>query len=178
MGTKPTIDSIREGVGDPQFLHNWKLNIVKFPAVGTYPDPEALNWRCATSDIPTASVLNSSIVIRGHTVHYPSGIIKYSETLTLSFIEDTDGTVKEFIRQWREASAQTRTGKSNKKSQVEAIFELVLLGKEDEDAWRINLIGCIYENSNLQSLESGANASIQTPTLTIKYDIFEDSKAS
>jgi hypothetical protein len=177
MGTKPNYDDVRT-LNDPQFLHNWKLNIIKLPAVGTYPDPEAINWKCTTSDIPTASILNASVVVRGQTVHYPSGIVKYTETLNLNFIEDTDGTIKEFIRQWREVSGATRTGKSNKKANIEAIFELVNLDSEDADAWRITIYGCIFDNATLGSLESGANASIQSPVLTIKYDIFEDGKAT
>jgi hypothetical protein len=175
MGTKPSYDDVRT-LNDPQFLHNWKLNILKLPSTGTYPDPEAINWKCTTSDIPTASILTASVVVRGQTVHFSSGIVKYTETLTLNFVEDTDGTIKEFIRQWREACGATRTGKGNKKINTEASFELVMLDSEDNDSWRIALYGCIFENANLGSLESGANASIQSPTLTIKYDVFEDGK--
>ncbi len=174
MSTKPQFDNVKS-LNDPQFLHNWKMDI-KFPSKGTYPDPDAISWRVLTSDIPTASVLHASMTVRGHTVAYPSGIVKYTETLAMTFIEDKDGTVKEFMRQWREACAETRTGKAGKKSEVEARITLTMLDTQDNSTFSITLYGCMYENSNLNSLENGSAANMQQPQLTIRYDIFEDKK--
>jgi hypothetical protein len=177
MGTKPTIENIRATTG-VQLLHNWKMNVVKFPNVGTYPDPDEIFWKCTSTGIPKVSSPTVPITSRGHTVHFPSGIKKYSETMEFTFYEDETGTIRDFIKQLSEASSETITGKGNKKAEIEFGLELVTLNNVDADNYRVEMIGCQYEDSNIGSLSAGTSPENMNPTLTIKYDYYIDERVS
>lgn len=176
MSTRPTIDDVRE-IGDVQQTYKWNMIFTELPKKGTYPSKEALNVRCTTTEIPTAQIDNVSITTHGHTVHQ-SGNLHYNGTLTMNFIEDITNTMRKFLKEWRENTRQTITGKGSKKSDIEATITLETLDNEDTPNWTIVLTGCQYRNSPLGGLESGTSSNAMAPGLTVAYDYFEDNEAS
>jgi len=168
---KPNIDQIR-GVGDFATTVHWDLAFDKFPEIGSYPDTQDVNLRCASSNVPTSSVEPVTAAIRGHQVHQP-GLVKYS-TLDLHFIETVDNVICNFLSQWREACYQTGTGAQGEKSQVEATIRLTRLNRQDEGIWAYVLTGCILTDVKFNELAS--ENGLFMPDLSITYDYFKDSQ--
>lgn len=167
-----TLDQLRS-IADFSSTYRWVLNISKFPSVGgPYPDSEEVDIRCETSSIPQLTGTSTEVTVRGHKVKTP-GIYNYDGVLTLTFFETADNKIKDFLKNWREACWQTRTGIQNKKEDVEAEIILHLLNNADEEVYEYKLIGCFLENVDYGTLD-GTTADPIKPSATISYDYFED----
>ena len=163
---KLSLEEVRS-IGNPQNTYNWNLKITQPPAL--VPIATDLNVRCTTSELPVVASENPGITIRSHEVKF-NGVQKLAGTLTLNFFEDDLATIRTFIRDWRVAQRDPLTGKQAKKDDIEAVFTLETLDNDDNANWTIDLIGCMYNNSNFGGLESGSSAGMMQPTLTIDYD--------
>lgn len=170
---RPTIDQVRQ-LTDFATTYNWNLSIVKFPAVGNYPAGNDLNLRCISTDLPKMAGESMTVQIRGHKVNQP-GIYNYEGNITLTFIETVDSVITEFLREWREACWQSKTGVANKKSDVEATIRIARLDRQDNEIYEYILTGGFLESYEVGELGAEGGDGIK-PTLSLKYDYFIDRK--
>ena len=117
---RPSIDQVRS-LGDFATTVNWNLTFMKFPSgvTGGLPTSDALNYRCDSTDVPKRTGQSTTQTIRGHTVKQP-GLYTPSGTLQLIFVETVDNVMSNFIRNWREACYDSKTGAGRPKSECEA----------------------------------------------------------
>jgi len=167
---RPTIDQIR-GLADHASLFHWRLSFFQPPAIGSFPGIEEMDLRCTTVVLPSMSIGQVPIKIRGHVVQQP-GEATYNTPLQFTFIETVDNVVANFFRQWREACWQTKTGAQGAKADVEGIIQITRLNRQDTPIWGYKLIGCTYQDGNFGSL--GADAGVVSPVMSVAYDYFED----
>jgi hypothetical protein len=171
---RPTIDQVR-GIGNVTQLFRWNLILAQFPAgLAAPPQSEQLNLRCESSTIPKMTGTDTEVNIRGHKVRQP-GLYQYNGNIQLTFVETVDNTIHNFLKAWREICWQTRTGVQLPKNQVEAVILLQRLNQQDQAIWEYKLIGAF-----LQDYEPGGTLDSQgqdplKPSLTLSYDLFEDS---
>lgn len=169
---RPTIDNLRS-VTDFATTYNWNLSFTRFPTGVASPPDQDVNIRCTSTTVP---VMTNSIVtvnLRGHKVHQP-GIGEYSGTIVLNFVEGIDSKIDTWIRAWREACWQTKTGVAKRKSETEAIITITRLNRQDQPIWNYKLTGCFLQAYEQPAL--GGDSSAFLPVMTLQYDYFEDSK--
>lgn len=170
---RPTIDQIRS-MGNVTQLFRWNVIFAQFPAaVAGAPRTEDLNIRCETTSVPKLSQTLTEVKIRGHKVNQP-GRGDYSPNIKLDFIETVDSKVSKFLKAWRDACWQVKTGIQQSKADCEAIIIIQRLNHLDVGIWEYKLIGCL-----LQDYEASQNLDGQTqdpvkPSMTVAYDFFED----
>jgi hypothetical protein len=170
---RPTIENVR-AVGDWATTVNWNLTFVNFPkAIAGAPTKEDLNIRCESTDIPKSTGTSTEIMIRGHKVKQP-GLYMPAGTLVLTFNESVDNKISTFIRRWREACYETRTGFQNLKSQVECNIKLTRLNRQDVGIFEYELIGAFLEDYDPGGQLQGQSADLLKPTITVSYDYFKD----
>lgn len=172
---RPTIEEIR-GVGDFATLYQWSLNFVTFPTRvgegGSYPTLEEANLRCESADLPKATSQKITAEIRGHKVHSP-GIQEYSGSFALTFIETIDNKISLFLKAWREACWQVRTGIQGTKQEVECQISIERMNRNNEPIWTYNLFGCFLEDYEVGTLD-GATSDFFKPAMTVSFDYFEE----
>lgn len=168
---KPTIDALR-GVGDFATTYQWNMRFAQVPAIGAYPDSNDLNLRVQSVAIPIATNAPIEIALRGHKVRQP-GILGYGPNLEFTSVETVDNLIANFLREWREACYQTRTGAQGAKADVSADVEIIRLDRQDVEIWGYKLFGCFLEAYNFGTLQSEASTVLQ-PSFTLSYDYFED----
>lgn len=170
---RPSIDQIRS-IGNVTQLFRWNLQIAAFPsAITAPPTTEALNLRCESVELPKLTNQPVEVNIRGHKVKQP-GIGQYAGTLQMTFIETVDNVVHNFLRQWREACWQTKTGISRPKTELEAIILIHRLNQQDEPIWEYKLIGAFLEDYDAGGTLDGTSTESLRPVFTLSYDYFED----
>lgn len=170
---KPTIDQVRS-VGDFTALYRWNLIFAKFPAaVANPPDTNDLNLRCESSELPRLTGQTIIQNIRGHQVKQP-GIYNYGDSITLTFIETVDNLIHNYLKSWREACYQTKTGISQDKANVEAIIQLQRLNNQDVPIYEYKLIGSFLQDFDFGGTLDGTTSDSLKPQLILTYDYFDD----
>ena len=170
---RPTIDQIRS-IGNVTQLFRWNLIFSAFPAaVAGAPRTEDLNLRCESTTLPKLSHTMTEVQIRGHKVHQP-GKGEYSPNIALTFLETVDNKISTFLRAWREACWQVKTGVSQSKADVEAQILIQRLNHLDQGIWEYNLTGCILQDYEPGGTLSSESQDALKPSMTIVYDYFED----
>lgn len=171
---RPTIDEIRN-IADFATMYQWNLIFAVFPSgLESAPDSSALNLRCISSDIPKLTNQPIEVNIRGHKVKQ-AGIHNYGGTITLTFVETIDGTISNFLRDWRELMWTSKEGSQFSKSECEAQITIQRLNRQNEAIWQYDLVGCQLEDYDpTGGTLSGDGNDVLKPTMTIGYDYFED----
>lgn len=167
-----THDNIR-ALGDFATLIKWNFKVLKAPA--NVPTPNLLNFRVLSTDVPkTDAGQTTDIFIRGHRVRQP-GIMKSVDSIVLTLAETTDNAVNTWLRNWREACWQTKTGIQGRKADVEAIVQIERLNRQNNPIWQYTMKGCFLEDyDGVGGQLDGENSDIMRPTLTLSMDYFED----
>lgn len=170
---RPTIDQLR-GIGNVAVPYRWNLSFSQFPS-GMSFNSEDLNWRCESTELPKLSSAGKiEVNIRGNKV-LQQGIMNYSGTLSLTFVETEDSLVHEFLRQWRELCWQTKTGVQKAKSEYEAVLNLQRLNHADTPIWEYKVVGVFLEDFDLGTLDGNTSDALRT-TIVVSFDYFEDKK--
>jgi hypothetical protein len=174
---RPDIDQIR-ALGDFATLYQFNVYLTTAPRAVDSPPTEDLNLRCLTSELPKAAGTSIEVHIRGHKIKQP-GQYDPTHTLTMTFVETVDAKISQFLKNWREACWQTKTGRQEKKEDVEAVITLVQLNRQDEPIWQYKLTGCYIEDYDPTGAGwDGTSTEVVRPSLTLSYDYFEDEPVS
>jgi len=169
---RPTVDNLRS-LGDFQTTVDWDIQFIELPAVLSDYLPEDLNLQCESTDIPKSSGTSTDVWLRGHKSKQP-GLWTPVGTITMTMNETVDGYVREFIRRWREACWQSRTGIQQTKSDVEAQIMLYQLDRQNNYQYQYHMIGVYLEDYDTGGQLQAQSADLLKPTLTLSYDYFID----
>lgn len=170
---RPSIDQVRS-VADFTNIFRWNLAFAKFPsAVASPPNSEDLNLRCESAELPRLTGQTIVQNIRGHQVRQ-SGIYNYTDSLTLTFVETVDNAIHQFLKDWREATWETKTGIAQPKSDLEAIITLQRLNNQDEPIWEYKLVGAFLQDFDFGGTLDGITSESLKPQMILSYDFFED----
>jgi len=173
--TRPNIDEIRT-IAEFATLYQWNLSFSRFPTfkgTGLATSPTELNLRCVSSEVPKLTGAPIEVTIRGHKVKQP-GIHNYGGTIMLTFVETVDNTISNFIRNWREAIWESKTGIQGRVAEIEAGIILQRLNRQDEPIWQYTLTGCKIEDYDSTGGSLVETGDVLKPTITIGYDYFID----
>jgi len=174
---RPSIDQIRS-VADFTTLFRWNLTFAKFPsAVASPPNTEDLNIRCESAELPRLTGQTIIQNVRGHQVKQ-SGIHNYVDSITLTFIETVDNIIHNFLKNWREAAWETKSGIAVPKNELEAIVILQRLNNQDVPIWEYKLIGAFLQDFDLGGTLDGVTSDSLKPQMILAFDYFDDRSLS
>ena len=168
---RPNIDQTR-GIGDIQQLYRWNMSFDKGPAAITSVSAD-MNLRCESAEIPKLSIESIEANIRGHTVKH-AGRSRYTNTITLNFLETVDSKVAQMMKDWRELVWASRIGTAVTKREYEAVVRLDLLNNQDDVRWRYTLYGAYYEDADPGGTLDGTTSDFLKPSIILSYDYFTD----
>ena len=170
----PNIENIRS-ISDFATVYQWSVEFILATTVTggvPYPSSEQLDWRCESHEIPNASNNAIAVQIRGHKVFQP-GIMDYSNTIALTFVETVNNMMSNFLRSWREACWHSVDGAQHEKLDTDAVIRLVRLNRQLHPIWEYQLRGC-WLQSYTQGTLDGSTSDAMKPNLTIQYDYYLD----
>ena len=167
-----TLNQIKN-IGDVAHRTRWNLIISSFPNVVPYASDE-LNIRCISSGVPRLVGTTTEIKIRGLQTNQ-NGIFAPEGPITFTFIETVNNMVSTFLKSWRDATWNQKTGASMPKTDLEAVIILQLLNNSNDPRWQYELKGCILESYDPTGGDlDGESIEGQRPSITVRYDYFED----
>lgn len=173
---RPTLENIRS-LGNATQLIRWEVAFSSPPAAVNYPGNDAINWRAASTSIPTMNPQSIEISIRGQKVKQP-GIADYGgNQITLTCIEFIDNVLAQFITDWKFACWSNENGGSGTtlpKDQLEATMLITRLDNEDVPIWHYELIGCYPETTDPGGELGGEDASPMKPIVTLSFDYYRE----
>jgi len=146
------------------------MQILKFPAIGTFPSAPFLDMRCLSSGVPKQTTEKRTLEMRGEEVHY-AGKTTRGGDISLNFIDSVDNIVKSFFTQWQAAVYNQGTGAGNFKSEYEGTILLTQLDNKDVPIWSYKMVGVFCLSAEVPDMA-------QTPgnielNVTFSYDDFE-----
>jgi hypothetical protein len=167
---RPTLEQIRslEGLA---ISHKWEFQVTKFPSVGSYPASEDLNLRCTIVGLPSLSIDDVDIMIRGLETGYPANG-KVNKTYTISFIETEDMIVNTYIDALASAAFNQQTGVMAKKKEISGINTIFLLDSSNAKIYKFIFYGSRMSTFNRGNPTEGSNEPFK-PSITFKYDYYE-----
>lgn len=171
MGIRPTLPELA-GMGDFATVYQWGLVFIKYPTVGLFPRPDAINLRCESTSIPKTTNQKIETKIRGHAIRQP-GIVDYDGQIILNFVETVDNTISMLITAWREACWLSLTGAQTPKWSLDAIMQIVRLDRMNLPIWQYVLYGCFLEDADMGQLDGSTSENFK-PSITLSYDYFMD----
>lgn len=168
-----TIDQLR-AVGDFQQVTKWDVRFLTLPIVGAlaFPISEQINLRCETIEVPKKENSKIEVQIRGHKVLQP-GLAEYGNSMTMTFTETVDNTIKNFIKAWHELVWGTRSGTQFTKEELEAVVQIQMLNNKDEPIYEFLVYGVWPESYDLGTLDGSSN-DIMRPSITMSFDFFTE----
>lgn len=168
-----SIDQLR-ALPDFQQVTKWDVRFLQLPVVGAlaFPLAEGINLRCESIEVPKRTNTKIEVDIRGHKVRQP-GITEYTGTMTLTFTETVDNTIKSFIKAWTELVWGTRSGSQFAKTDLEGVMQIQMLNNQDEPIYEMIVYGVFPEDHDFGTLD-GATSDIVRPSLTMSFDFFTE----
>lgn len=158
---KPTLDEVLK-VHDPMLSDNFEIIIANVPGGG---DAKALRIQCKTAVKPGSTLNEVLIELFGHAVVH-AGALTYTHDLSLTYIEDSKGTITKALEGWQEIvrSKDTQSGEFKENYAVDA--EFIIFDQKGEEAMKYDIIN-IWPNQipdlnfdgaqGTQAIEIGAN---------------------
>lgn len=165
-----TTEEVRN-IGSVYTTYQWNFVVVTPPAaLPNFPSSRQLNARAQSSDTPTKTNEKIIVTMRGHRVAQ-AGPDTFNSPLNVTFIETSDNTIFNMLRQWQEVVTATNTGAHGDKLDVEAVVELQLLSRNDIASQAFTLFGVFPESSTPASLGS-EGGEVYTNQIAFHYDYF------
>jgi len=174
---RPTHEQVRQ-IGDLALLISWDFEFtVPPPAIAGQFTSAALNVRCESADVPklTDAVVEGNV--RGHKIRQ-SGVPTYSDSITLTFLEDTKNTIRKFLKAWRDACWDPNTGKKKPQNEIEGEITLYQLDRDNNRIWFFKLHGAFWSDDEASAQLVGEGSDTVKPTVTVSYNYFTDGEAS
>lgn len=139
MSLKPTINQV-QALGHHQTTYDWGIQFISLPSLITGFDTADLNTRCTSSTIPSRSIQEMQINLRGHKV-FQHGIVEYGNKLTLNLYETADSKVQNFLEAYMDMQWMPITGVQVPKSLNQCAFLLTLLDAEHNPTHYYTILG-------------------------------------
>lgn len=175
MSLKPTISELR-ALGHHQTTYDWGIQFLSLPSLITNFSNSDLNTRCQSATLPSMTIEEISIDLRGHKA-FQQGIGNYGNTLEITLYETIDSKVQEFLNAYMNMQWMTVTGVQTPKTLNQSSFLLTLLNSEHNATRYYTIIGAWLKgyspSGNLQSSASD----ILTWNTTWQFDYFITNKA-
>lgn len=170
---KISIDQLRQ-LPDYAQVTKWDIAFLTLPAIGPLAllVSDSLNIRCESVEIPKASIQSYEVQVRGHKVMNP-GLMDYGNTITLTFTETVDNTIRKLVKGWRELIWSSRQGRSFPKKDLEATLLITELDNQDKIRSKITVYGCWFLGDDFGTLDGSTSDAIK-PSLTLSFDYFVD----
>lgn len=164
MAIRPTTDDLL-ALGDFQRTNMWKISMIRAP-IAVPINTEDFNLRCRTSSTPKFTQQAIEAYVRANRV-YDSNVVYPDGTLTLSFIETVDTTIRVFGTTWMRMCKERTTTLRD----LCADFRLVELDNQENEVFEHFLGWSFPEDFDTGELAGNeAGAQIQFPTMTLKYN--------
>jgi hypothetical protein len=139
MSLRSTISEVRN-IGHHQSLYDWGIQFFNLPSILTGFTSADLNTRCQTANLPSKSIDEIEINLRGHKV-FQHGKINYKNKLNLTLYETQDSKVGDFLDAYMNMQWTPITGSQVPKSLNQCCFLLTLLDSENNARKNFTIIG-------------------------------------
>lgn len=170
---RPTLDQVRTNEYAVVYMWNFEFGVVPPCLQGYLPSDQKLNILCSTAGLPKATNMPTDIRVRGHR-HKQPGIMEYSTTIVINFLETVDNEISEMIWNWREACWASNTGTSWLTNDVVGEIVLTRTDRQENDIWWYILKGTYLEDYDYSSELSDSSPDALKFALTISYDYFTE----
>lgn len=163
MSLKPTIENLRD-LGHHQSLYDWGIQFFNIPsALKSDFTTAELNTRCTSSTIPTRSIEEMTINVRGHKV-FQHGIVNYGNTLDLTLYETIDSKVQDFLVACMNMQWTPITGTQVPKSLNQCNFLLTLLDSQHNPTFNYTIVGAWLKGYEASGSLGGDSSVLQWNT--------------
>jgi hypothetical protein len=169
---RPDINEII-AIQDFAVLFRWEVIFATLPSAipnaGNYTSA-TLNAHAISSEYPRRTSDEIEQAIHGHKV-YQAGMPTY-EPITLTLVEDQNGLIQKFIRDWSNIIWTPVSGTQVPKSQYVCPTIILRPLKGDNSAIHTYILKNAWlQTYNIGNPDGGANETIK-PELTLRYDYF------
>lgn len=169
MSLRPSIEQVR-GLQHHQSMYDWGIQFFGLPNILSGFDSDDLNTRCQTVDLPSRSIEEISIDLRGHKV-FQHGKINYGNTLAMTLYETQDSKVQDFLNAYMNMQWTPITGSQVPKSLNQCNFVLSLLNSENSPTYQYTIVGAWLKDYKASG-SLGSNSEVLSWNLTWQFDYF------
>jgi len=170
MSLKPTIEDIRS-LGHHQTTYDWGIQFINIPQMLSGFTSADLNTRCTTADIPSRSMDEIPIQLRGHKV-FQHGIVSYKNKLNMTLYETMDSKVQDFLAAYMNMQWTPITGTQVPKSLNQCSFLLTLLDSEHNPTYYYTIIGAWLQDFSPAGGLQSTSSDVLTWNCTWTFDYF------
>ena len=168
----PVAMSELRGVGDFAPVYKWEMSL-DLPAGIAAIAPPDLNLRCESHEMPVRTNNKIEVNLHGHK-KLTSGIVGYSNSLTITFTETIDNLISSFFSQWWALCWTPNEGAAIPQVDLEAVLQLTRHDKSDNPIWQYILKGVFPETFDAGGTLDGVTSEHLKPALTINFDDYEE----
>lgn len=169
MTLKPTIENVRD-LGHHQTLYDWGIQFFRLPSGLNNFSTADLNTRCTSATLPSRSMQEMEINLRGHKV-YQHGIVSYKNTLELTLYETVDSKVQDFLAAYMNMQWTPITGTQVPKSLNQCNFLLTLLDSQHNPTYNYTIIGAWLKDYT-PSGNLGSDSQVLSYTTQWQFDYY------
>ncbi len=162
----PTFDDFKNTITNPLRTYLWEV-MFSTPKGGGNAD--ILNVRCQSSAIPGRSIGNIAIPYKGSAGIGVPGKVKFTQQITLAFLENADKKVFDAVYGWMQYIHDVQNGVGAPDSDCKTDMYLKLITQANETALRLRLVG-IYPMDQAETPLTYDEESIIKFTTTFHYD--------
>lgn len=170
MSLKPSIEELR-GLNHHATTYDWGIQFFNMPQALNGFTSADLNTRCQTASIPSRSIEEIPINLRGHKV-FQHGIVNYGNKLNLTLYETTDSKVQDFLKAYMNIQWTPITGTQVPKSLNQCCFLLTLLDSEHNPTFYYTIMGAWLQSYEAGSGLQSSSSDILTWNTTWTFDYF------